>query len=83
VTALKLRSTRVGIVCRISSKNTVSVVVQTLKTHTRYKKLVKVSKKYLVHCDDESSFKEGMKVRIKSCRPISKQKSWYVEEVVN
>jgi small subunit ribosomal protein S17 len=78
----KLKPTKIGIVSKVSSKNTVSVIVQTMKMHPVYKKRIKISKKYLVHCTDENMLNEGMKVRIKSCRPISKQKSWYVEKVI-
>ena len=72
-----------GTVIKHSSKNTLSVLVERIVSHPKYIKRIKRSQKYLVHIADDSTFNAGEKVQIMSCRPISKRKSWYVEEVVS
>jgi small subunit ribosomal protein S17 len=66
----------------VSGKNTIRVNVEFLKIHKKYKKYIKQSKNYLVHCNDVDVFKLGDKVLIKSTRPISKTKSFvFVQKV--
>ena len=56
---------------------TVSVLVTSVKTHSKYKKQYKSSKKYKAH-DENNEYKVGDKVTIQECRPISKDKRWRV-----
>lgn len=56
---------------------TVSVLVERKVMHKRYEKIIKKSKKYLAH-DEENNFNIGDKVRIIESRPISKLKKWKV-----
>jgi small subunit ribosomal protein S17 len=56
---------------------TISVRVERRFRDPRYQKIVKRSSKYAAH-DPENQYKEGDKVRIIECRPISKTKSWMV-----
>lgn len=56
---------------------TVSVLVTTIKTHSKYKKQYKSSKKYKAH-DAKNEYKVGDQVIIEGCRPISKDKRWRV-----
>ena len=65
-------------VVKISGKNTISVLVETLKRHEKYHKVIQKSKKYLVHTTDESKYNVGDKVSIIECRPISKLKAWRI-----
>lgn len=58
---------------------TVSVRVERTFLHPLYKKTVRKSTKYAAH-DADNKCKEGDKVRIQECRPISKTKSWEVIE---
>lgn len=76
------RRTKTGIVLKSSSLKTASVIVKTLKAHKKYKKTMKVSKKYLV---DTGKFTvvEGDKVVIMTCQPISKLKRWRVASILN
>ncbi|RMD77013.1 ribosomal protein S17 [Candidatus Dojkabacteria bacterium] len=67
-----------GVIEKISSSKTVSVRVEFRFPHPKYSKIVKSSKKVLVHVDDEKQFKVGDKVTIESCRRISKNKSFRV-----
>ena len=48
-----------------------------LKQHPVYRKYIKVSKKYMIH-DEDNSVKVGDEIFIKSSRPISKKKTWVV-----
>ena len=63
----------------VSDKNDKTVVVEVERryTHPLYKKVVRRSKKYHAH-DETNRCKEGDKVRIEECRPVSKSKSWRV-----
>jgi small subunit ribosomal protein S17 len=63
----------------VSDKNdkTVTVLVERRFTHPLMKKTVRSSKKYRAH-DDSNTCKVGEIVRIRECRPISKNKCWEV-----
>lgn len=66
-----------GVVTGDKMDKTVSVLVTTIKTHSKYRKQYKSSKKYKAH-DDKNEYKIGDKVMIEACRPISKDKKWRV-----
>ena len=66
-----------GKVVKKSGDKTISVLVTRQTTHPIYKKLIRVSKKYLAH-DSENNFIVVDSVRIQETRPISKNKSWEV-----
>jgi small subunit ribosomal protein S17 len=72
------RRKKSGVVLKASSLNTISVLVETLSSHDRYKKVYRTSKKYLVHIDDNQSVEIGDTINIVSCRPLSKRKNWRV-----
>ena len=63
----------------VSDKNdkTVTVLVERRFTHPLMQKTVRSSKKYRAH-DDSNACKVGEIVRIRECRPISKNKCWEV-----
>lgn len=65
-----------AVVIKLSSAKTIKVLAENKYTHPKYKKIVKVHKKYLVHCEDES-IKENDIVIIEEGKPISKNKSFY------
>ncbi len=67
----------------VSSKNdkTITVLVETYKSHPLYKKRVKSSKKYTAH-DEANTAKEGDTVKIRSTRPLSKTKRYELVEVL-
>lgn len=67
-----------GIVTSDKMKNTLVVTVHSYKTHPKYKKRFRVSKKYYTH-DPQSKFKMGDEVTIYETRPLSKLKRWTVE----
>ena len=66
-----------GKVVKKSGDKTISVLVTRQTTHPIYKKLIRVSKKYLAH-DSEYKIIVGDSVRIQETKPISKNKSWEV-----
>lgn len=66
-----------GTVVADSMDKTIVVSVETFKTHPKYKKKYRSTKKYKVH-DEENKYKVGDMVEIVSCRPMSKDKSYKV-----
>ena len=66
-----------GKVVKKSGDKTVSVLVTRQTTHPIYKKIMRVSKKYLAH-DIENTINVGDTVKIQETRPLSKSKSWEV-----
>ena len=66
-----------GKVVKKSGHKTVSVLVTRQTTHPIYKKIIRLSKKYLAH-DNDNSISVGDLVKIQETRPLSKSKSWKV-----
>jgi small subunit ribosomal protein S17 len=66
-----------GKVVKKSGDKTVSVLVTRQTTHPIYKKIMRLSKKYLAH-DSDNSISVGDSVKIQETRPLSKSKSWEV-----
>ena len=63
----------------ISNKHdkTITVLVERKIKHPMLKKIIKRSKKYSAH-DEENKFQSGDKVKIIESNPISKLKKWVV-----
>ena len=66
-----------GVVVSDKADKTVTVLVERRVMHPLYKKIIKRSKRYHAH-DEENRHKIGDKVRIVECRPVSKSKTWRV-----
>jgi small subunit ribosomal protein S17 len=66
-----------GKVVKKSGDKTVSVLVTRQTTHPIYKKIIRVSKKYLAH-DAENTISVGENVKIQETKPLSKNKSWEI-----
>ncbi|MCK5182380.1 MAG: 30S ribosomal protein S17 [Dehalococcoidia bacterium] len=79
---LSRRKVREGLVVSNKMDKTVVVAVETRKVHRLYKKAIKVTKKYKVH-DENNACKIGDKVKIVETRPLSKEKSWRVIEIMS
>jgi small subunit ribosomal protein S17 len=60
---------------------TVVVAVDHTMRHPLYRKVVRTTKKYMAH-DEENQCAVGDIVRIVESRPISKHKRWVVQEIV-
>jgi small subunit ribosomal protein S17 len=73
----KTRKTLKGIVVSDKMQKTVTVMVERFIKHPKYGKFFKVSKKYKAH-DETDMYKEGDKVVIEECRPLSKDKTFTV-----
>ncbi|NLG81313.1 MAG: 30S ribosomal protein S17 [Bacilli bacterium] len=77
----KSRRQFVGTVVSNKADKTITVLVETYKRHPLYNKLVKHSKKYAAH--DENNVAEiGDKVRIEETRPLSKTKHFRLVEII-
>jgi small subunit ribosomal protein S17 len=72
-------ATKKGKVVSDKMDKTIVVAVETLKTHPKYLKKYRSTKKYKVH-DGENKFKVGDVVEFVQCRPMSKDKSHMVLE---
>ena len=66
-----------GTVVSSNSNKTIVVKVTRKVKHKLYKKIIKRSKNYHAH-DEDNNFKIGDAVRIIESKPISKLKSWIV-----
>lgn len=64
----------------VSNKMHKTVVVEVVwrKSHPKYGKYFRVSKKYKAHVEDSSKYNVGDTVAIIETRPISKEKRWAV-----
>ena len=76
-----LRKTRTGVVVSDKMDKTIVVSIVRKWKHPRYGKMLKSSKKYKAH-DEQNAAKEGDQVLITETRPISKDKRWRLVEVV-
>ncbi len=71
-----------GTVVSDKTDKTVVVLVERRVKHPLYGKIIKRSKKYHAH-DENNEAREGETVRIEETAPISKLKSWKVVGRVN
>jgi len=69
-----------GVVVKSAMKDTATVTVERYVKHPKYKKYMRLSKKFLVH-DAGNTAKVGDKVTIKETRPISKRKNFILVAV--
>lgn len=76
------RRTRVGVVSSAKQAHTVTVVVERMREHPLYKKVIRLRKKYAAH-DAAGDVKAGDLVRIQESRPFSATKHWQVVEVLS
>lgn len=76
----KKRRRLTGEVIKAKLEKTVTVRVDRSYRHPLYGKVIRTSKKYLVH--DEKGCQIGDLVRIVESRPISKKKRWVVESIL-
>lgn len=76
------RKERVGLVVSDVADKTVTVTVETLIRHKRYKKRLRRTKKFMVH-DEANAAHIGDTVRIIETRPLSKRKRWRLANVIS
>ena len=71
----------VGIVSSEKMDKTIVVTIETKKMDRLYKKYVTRTKKYMAH-DENNDAHVGDTVRIVECRPLSRNKTWRLAEIV-
>ena len=76
-----LKRILIGKVVSDKMDKTVSVLIERRVKHPLYGKIVRRSKKYLAH-DENNQAKIGDTVEIQESRPISKNKSWVLTKVI-
>lgn len=77
----KIIRTLTGRVVSDKMDKTVTVLVERQVKHPLYGKLIRRSKKYHAH-DENNEFHEGDVVTIEESRPLSRTKNWVVTKLV-
>jgi small subunit ribosomal protein S17 len=75
------RRMKQGRVASDKMDKTIVVVSETRVPHPVYKKVVRQSRRYKAH-DEQNAAKAGDLVRIMECRPISKDKRWRLVDIL-
>jgi small subunit ribosomal protein S17 len=72
----------IGTVVSDKSDKTVTVLVERKVKHPLYGKIIRRSKRYHAH-DEDNAYRTGERVRIEETRPISRTKTWRVIDRVH
>jgi small subunit ribosomal protein S17 len=73
--------TKTGQVVSDKMEKTIVVAVETLVQHPLYKKRMRRTRKFKAH-DETNEAQVGDIVRIAETRPISKEKTWRLQEII-
>jgi small subunit ribosomal protein S17 len=76
-----IRKLREGVVVSDKMQKTIVVAVERQVQHRKYKKFLRARKSYKVH-DEKNECKVGDRVRIEETRPLSRDKRWRLETVL-
>ena len=76
------KKTREGVVVSDKMDKTVVVSVERLTPHPLYRRVLRRTRKHKAH-DEKNECHVGDRVRIAECRPLSREKSWRVVEVIS
>jgi small subunit ribosomal protein S17 len=76
-----LRKERIGVVVSTKMDKSIVVAVKRKVKHPIYGKFINRTKKLMAH-DEENSCNIGDTVRISETRPLSKNKSWRLIEII-
>jgi small subunit ribosomal protein S17 len=71
----------IGKVTSAKMEKTIVVEVQRLMQHPKYRRVIRISKKFYAH-DEKREAKQGDTVKIVSSRPLSRLKRWRLKEVL-
>ncbi len=71
----------VGLVTSDKMDKTVVVTVERRYRHRLYQKVVRSTKKYMAH-DEENACQVGDRIQIIETRPYSRRKRWAVEQIL-
>ena len=80
-TSTPVRKERTGEVIAARMQKTIIVRVERRVPHPKFKKIVRVHKKFYAH-DEKSEAKAGDRVLIRETRPLSKLKRWELVTVL-
>jgi small subunit ribosomal protein S17 len=75
------RQELIGKVTSAKMEKTIVVEVQRLMQHPKYRRVIRISKKFYAH-DEKREAKQGDTVKIVSARPLSRLKRWRLKEVL-
>ena len=76
-----LQKSREGVVASNKMDKTVVVTVATYKKDPQFGKYVRSTKRFMAH-DETNQCSIGDKVKIIECRPLSKNKRWRVQNII-
>jgi len=79
-TTARGKNRKVGVVVKDKMQKTVVVAVERFVRHDLYRKRIKRTSTFMAH--DELGAKAGDTVRIVETRPLSRNKRWRVEAIV-
>jgi small subunit ribosomal protein S17 len=75
------RTELIGKVTSAKMEKTIVVEVIRLVQHAKYRRVIRISKKFYAH-DEKRQAKQGDTVAISASRPLSKLKRWRLKEVL-
>jgi small subunit ribosomal protein S17 len=75
------RQELIGKVISAKMEKTIVVEVQRLMQHPKYRRVIRISKKFYAH-DEKREAKQGDTVSIVSARPLSRLKRWRLKQVL-
>ncbi len=70
-----------GVVSSDRMEKTVVVTIERLEKHPVFKKYIRRRRKFMAH-DEKNECKTGDRVKIRECKPLSKDKCWRVVQIV-
>ncbi len=76
------RTVLTGKVTSAKMEKTIVVEVQRLVQHPKYRRVIRISKKFYAH-DEKRVAKQGDTVCIVSARPLSRLKRWRLKTILN
>jgi len=76
-----LRKERIGVVVSAKMNKSIVVAIKRKVEHPIYGKFINKTKKLMAH-DEENTCNIGDTVRISETRPLSKNKSWRLIEII-
>jgi small subunit ribosomal protein S17 len=76
-----LRKERIGVVVSSGMDKSIVVAIKRKVEHPIYGKFINKTKKLMAH-DEENSCNVGDTVRISETRPLSKNKTWRLVEII-
>jgi small subunit ribosomal protein S17 len=79
--AEKAPRTLTGMVVSAKTAKTIAVEIERVLKHARYGKYIRRTTRLLAH-DEAGDAREGDKVTISPCAPVSRRKSWKLVTVV-